>query len=513
MKNIKFKFSVIIVLILLLSSCDDVLNLEPVNSITSEEFYTNASNLRAGLYGVYSAIQHGGIVNYSNLDALSDNMISEISFAPNLRAFAAGEVFTATQGRAVEEIYEDNYILIQRANLLLDNLDGIPAITEVERESIRTEVRALRAYSYMNLTYYFGGVPLVTTFIEREASLSVKRASRNEVIQFVLDEFEVAANVLDIEPFAAGRFTSQAALALRARVMLYEARLGNQSWSDALTSINAAISEADKAGNALIDTDNPAIDYQSLFTGSNENNEEYIFSIKSDPIDNAGVNFRDDVSWQAGTLDLYVHQNLADAYPYADGSTYNPSDDTYIGRDPRLSVNIMHAGITFGGETYDGTDTTGFVGSNAQNTATNLFQYKFVTIDFIGTMNFGELDLPVIRYAELLLMQSEALNETGGNPYPSINAVRDRAGLPALSGLSQQELRDAITLERRLEFAFEGLRWLDLITLGIAESTINNIVEERSDIVRAFTAGRNELLPIPQAELDLNSSLTQNPGY
>ena len=210
---------------------------------------------------------------------------------------------------------------------------------------------------------------------------------------------------------------------------------------------------------------------------------------------------------------MYIHQNLADAYGYADGSDYNPIDNTYISRDPRLSANIMHEGLIFNDLTYDGTDNGGFVGGNSLGTVTNLFFYKFVTTDYSSDFNEGELDIPLLRYADLLLMQSEALNETGADGYTPLNLVRDRAGLPPLSGLSQDEFRDKVILERRLELALEGQRWFDLITLGIAEKVINGIEEERDDIVREFIPGRSELLPIPQKEIGLNPNLIQNPGY
>ena len=77
---------------------------------------------------------------------------------------------------------------------------------------------------------------------------------------------------------------------------------------------------------------------------------------------NHSEDFLENYSWQAGKLRLYIHQNLADAYGYADGTAYLPTDDTYVGRDPRLSTNIMHEGLTFNGVTYDGTDGGGFVG-------------------------------------------------------------------------------------------------------------------------------------------------------
>jgi len=495
-----------------LFSCSDELELEPLNSVTGDGFYTDANNLRAGLYGIYDALQNTGISSFPRLEAMSDNSISEDNFIPDISAYASGVSFITRQNRSMEFFYGDNYVLIQRANLLLDNIDEILALTDNEREAIRSEAMALRAYSYMNLAYLFGGVPLLTTFTERDATLEVSRASRDELIQFVLDEFEAAANRLQNTPLSEGRLTKQAVLGLRARVMVYEARLGNQSWANTLTAVNTAITEANNGGHTLIDTNNPDVDYQSIFTEGNEGNSEYLFSIRNNSVDRGDYSFNN-YSWEAGVLLTYVHQNLADAYPYADGSEYNPADDTYINRDPRLSTNIMHRGLSFAGQTYDGTDDGGFVGANSLGTATNLFHYKFVTTDFASTFNEGSIDLPILRYAELLLMQAEALNETGGNPYTPLNQVLDRAGLPPLDGLTQDELAEAIILERRLEFAGEGLRWFDLVTLGIAEQVINNIQEERSDIIRGFTPNRNELLPIPQTELDLNPNLTQNSGY
>lgn len=488
------------------------MELENENAITQEEFYTNANNLNAGLNGIYSALQSPGIAGFPRLEGMSDNCISDVTFAPDITAYASGISFVTSLSRSVELFYGDNYTLIQRANLLLDNIDNVEAISDNEKELIRAEARALRAFSYMNLTYLFGGVPLLTSFTERNEVLQISRAPRSEVVAFFLSEFEAASAVLGNSAASDGRLTKQAVLGLWARAYLYEARLGNASWDAALNAANTALTEANTGGNSLVDTDNPTTDYQSLFLESNEGNAEYIFSIRNNA-DDLGDNYLENYSWQAGGLDQYIHQNLADAYGYADGSPYTPGDDIYVGRDPRLSTNIMHEGLTFNGLTYSGTDEGGFVGGNSLGTDTNLFMNKFVTTDFTATWNQGTLDLPILRYSELLLMQAEALNETGGDGLPAVNTVRDRAGLPALSGLSQSELRDAITLERRLEFAGEGLRWFDLITLGISEEVINAIEEESANIVRGFTPNRSELLPIPQTELDLNSNLTQNPGY
>ena len=247
-----------------------------------------------------------------------------------------------------------------------------------------------------------------------------------------------------------------------------------------------------------------------MFTQDNENNSEFIFSVKNSETD-AEQLFAEFFSWRAGILQMYPHQNLADEFDYADGSKYNPTDNTFENRDPRLSVNIMHPGLTFDGLTY-GIDN-GFVQGNASNGVTGLFLNKFSTTDFTSGLNEGALDVPVLRFADLLLMLAEVLNETNGDPYPALNAVRDRAGLPPVSGLSTEDMRAEIQHERRVEMAFEGQRWFDLITTGVADEKINGIVEEDPAVIRAFTPGRNELLPIPDSERALNQNLSQNPGY
>lgn len=490
-------------------SCNS-LELEPLNSIDSENFYTSAENLNAGLYGIYDALQLDGVYGKQPLlDGLSDNCIVASNFAPDIFSFAAGQQVEVSA--SFIDMYQDGYVLIQRANLLLDNADGIVGVTTTDLATIKAEARALRALAYMKLVYLYGDVPFITTSITRDEALQISRTGRNTIIDFVLEEFADAATVLNTSA-SDGRLTKQAVLGLRAKVMLYEARIGNQSWTDALTAINTAKSAADSGGHGLVDTDTPANDYKSLFTEANEGNSEFIFSVKFSSID-LSSSFQEEFSWQAGVLRMYIHQNFADSYDYADGSDYNAIDDTYIGRDPRLSANIMHEGLTFDGLTYDGTDGGGFVGGNSPGTATNLFLYKFITTDFSSSFNQGTLDVPVLRYADLLLMQAEALNETGGDGHTSLNLVRDRAGLPALSGLSQTNLRGEIIHERRVELAFEGQRWFDLVTLGLADAVINAIVEEDATVERGFTSNRNELLPIPQTEIEANPNLTQNTGY
>ena len=507
----KLIIKIYLLLILIINVSCDSLELEPLNSVDSDSFYTSVENLNAGLYGIYDALQLEGMFGEQVLlDGLSDNCIVAPNFAPDIFAFAAGNQVEVAA--SFIDMYQDAYVLIQRANLLLDNADDITGISSSDLESIKAEARGLRALAYMKLAYLYGDVAFTTTSISREEALQISRTNRDTIIDFVLGEFAAAAAILGTTS-SDGRLTKQAVLGLHAKVMLYEARIGNKTWTEALTAINDAIAAADNGGHSLFDTDTPSNDYKSLFMESSESNSEFIFSVKYNSIDLSN-SYLERYSWQAGVLVMYIHQNFADTYDYADGTDYNPADNTYVGRDPRLSVNIMHEGLTFDGLTYDGTDGGGFVGGNAPGSATNLFLYKFVTTDFSSTFNEGTLDVPVLRYADLLLMQAEALNETNADGHAPLNLVRDRAGLPELVGLSQGDLRDEIIHERRVELAFEGQRWFDLITLDLADSAINAIVEEDSTVERGFTQNRNELLPIPQIEIEANPNLLpQNPGY
>jgi hypothetical protein len=129
-------------------------------------------------------------------------------------------------------------------------------------------------------------------------------------------------------------------------------------------------------------------------------------------------------------------------------------------------------------------------------------------------------DWIVLRYADVLLMYAEAVNEggaaTGMTAEQALNAVRTRAGISAVSGLSQTAFRDAVRLERRREFVFEGQRWFDLVRWGILDAAIRAKTTELQTIAPGETSVhgvKSNLMPIPQSERDINPNLTQNPGW
>lgn len=521
MKHLKY---FIPILTFVLFACDSDLELIPQDSLSPEKFYANPANFEAALNGIYDGLQANGMYrNLPILDAASDNSIAQFVSVSDLENFGKG-IQGAGVNNNIVDYYEDAFIVIQRANLLLDNIENEGLITEASRTAIRAEARALRAIAYARLAYLFGDMPLITNFLSRSELLSLERDSRQEVMDFALSELEEAANDLGTAPFdgQTGRLTRQAVLGMLARFTVYEARLGNRSWQEALVATNAALAAADQGGHGLFiagDGLDGGLNYRALFFENNEDNPEILFGVKFDIIDQAEPLY-ERYGILGGTLYMTVLSNLVNDFYTTDGlaitdpgSIYDPLNP-YANRDPRLEATVIVPGSLYsnGGELAELTST-----SNT-TAATPFFVRKQVTLNgdegiALNDNGRATLDAIVLRYAELLLLVAEAENEVNGPTaaaYSAINQVRSRVNMPEVAvGLTQSTFRDEVIHERRVELAFEGTRWFDLLTLGIAEERINGI----NEFDRAFVPNKSELFPIPQREIDRIPSLSQNPGY
>ncbi|MQY79044.1 MAG: RagB/SusD family nutrient uptake outer membrane protein [Bacteroidetes bacterium] len=212
-------------------------------------------------------------------------------------------------------------------------------------------------------------------------------------------------------------------------------------------------------------------------------------------------------------------QNLIDAYQMIDGESiddsplYDPAN-RYLNRDPRFYMTIVYIGAPFRGKIADDRvcHTTGY-------TYKKLTMYD--TLD-IGTITASEMNFPFIRYADILLMYAEAMNEVNGptmEVYDAINQIRNRptVEMPDLPvGLNKDQMREAIRFERRIEFAGEGLYFYDMRRWKTAEVVnVGTFYDYQGGVksIRVFNPARDYLWPIPFPELDLNPNLIQNPGY
>ncbi|EDM35155.1 putative outer membrane protein [Pedobacter sp. BAL39] len=513
----KFKYLTILLLAASLGSCKkDFLEKLPEDTLAPEVFYSDANSLRPGLFGVYRALREGAVFgNPIELEGISDNAILNTR-AAELINFSKGLGGTDNSEK-LAEYYLYNYQVIQRANALLDHITAPGDMTDAERQVIRSEARVLRALAYMRLVYLYGRVPLVLTSISRNEALALRQASREELISFIETELDEAGNLLETKAYQSqtGRLTKQAALSMRAKVLLYEARMGKASWTDALNAINTAKNLATAAGAKLLtvgDGSNGQLNYESLFTEGNEDNAEVLFQVKFDAAVGQGQSLHNNYAPNQAnqTARISIHGNFVRDFYGVDGlpttdpaSVVNPAAP-YQARDPRLLASVYVPGMRYFFGTY-----AGKAGNASLETDFALRKYTYNTL----TGGDGGLDVVVFRYADLLLMLAEAENKVNGPTtiaYNAVNELRSRVNMPGFRpGMSADAFNQEVLHERRVELGMEGQRWFDLITLGMANEKINGI----NELGRRFVPQRQELFPIPKSEIDLNGNLQQNPGY
>lgn len=513
----KFQYFTILLLSLGLSSCKkDFLEKLPEDTLAPEVFYSDASSLNPGLFGVYRSLREGAVFgNPIELEGISDNAILNTR-AAELINFSKG-VGVTDNTEKLAEYYRSNYQVIQRANALLENINAPGDLTDGERIIIQSEARALRALAYMRLVYLYGRVPLVTKPITRTEALSVNQASRAELINFIVTELDEAGNKLGTKAYLSqtGRLTKQAALGMRAKVLLYEARLGNVSWTDALAAIKTVKELAVSAGAKLLesgDGSNGQANYEAVFAENQEDNIEVLFQVKFDATIGQGQSIHNNYAPNQAnqTARISIHGNFVrdfygtDGLPVTDAASVVDLLKPYEQRDPRLFATVYVPGNTYFFGIY-----TGRAGNASLETDFALRKYTYSAL----SAGDGGLDVIVLRYADVLLMLAEAENKVNGptaTAYEAINAIRDRVNMPKVrAGIDASAFNNEVIHERRVELGMEGQRWFDLVTLKIANEKINGI----SELGRKFIPGRQELFPVPKSEIDLNNNLLQNPGY
>src|SRR5690606_9517669 len=333
---------------------------------------------------------------------------------------------------------------------------------------MKGEARFLRGLYYFMLENYYGGVPLILEEPDPDTQSDLPRTPREEVVAQIIKDLDSAALVLPEVKYTAGdvgRATKGAALALKARVLLYEASpLFNESndptrWQTAADAAKEVIDLAPEAGYDLYPN------YRGLFLPQNENNEEVIFDVQYLFPDNG--NSFDLIGSQYNTNAPLL--DLAEAYEMKNGllitdpaSEYDPANP-YKDRDPRL-----YATIVYPGDTYKGIPATPEIYKQ-----TGYAMKKYTIYDTEkppadkSDLKAGqsETNFIVLRYADILMMYAEALNEI--NPgdaaiLSSINKIRERVDMPAIpSGMGQSEMREIIRHERRIEFVGEALYYND----------------------------------------------------
>jgi len=457
----------------------------------------------------------------------------------------------------VTSIYTQMYKGIRNANMVLANMDKTPWTSDYNPDFIRGEQLYLRAYFYSELIKRYGGVVLLTEPQDfTEAATDPARSSFDETLVLIISDLDEAVKLLPQtnndwpNPAAqANRATGAAALALKTRMLMLAASpLWNTSndlskWQKAadvakvIMNMNKFSLEPNYANVLQVPTSN---EYIRIWP---RGPRSYIGTYISDflvPISYGGA--QSNMSPTQNHVNLYEMNN---GKPITDPTSGYDSQRPYINRDPRFYVNVLYNGVTWQGRAVQtwqtvpnsaGTVTYG-TDINTSNTATKTSYYLkrlWPETAKAGSTASALLNFVFYRYAEVLLNFAESQNEaTGPNieVYNAIDAVRQRAGMPKLPvGLTQAQMRDRIRNERAVEFAFEDMRWWDILRwkkgaeivaqpmkgMLVIKNTDGSFTYTQTDLPayqKVFTE-RMYLYPIPQSEMNKTSGLLkQNPGW
>ena len=518
------------------------LDREPAYAVSSNLFWQTEKDADLALTGCYRQL-------YSPYrpeemwfwDTASDNAFC---YHNNKDYRAIGNGAMAPSGVSVHNYF--TYTQIRTCNEYLKREGSIAFRSEAKRNQYRAEVRMIRALALFFRVQVYGDFPFSEDVYETVEEAMVPRVDKDQLLSFIHSEMQDVIQYLPITADA-GRITADAARAFLVRVDMFMHNYG----------------EAAQVAKQVMDAGNysmPALTYEQSFLKSNQYNSEVMLSFEHNKAGGFGM-------WVAeffpnaygGWSSIVPTLSMLDSYETKNGLTID-EDPTYdatnpfVNRDPRLRATILYPGQTWdkfadasqyphgypsiekgSGDYWSDAD-------NATHTGMN-FKKFYADPEEFGDIWSCDRNFPIIRYAEVLLSYAEAKIELGqidNTVYEAIDQVRHRAEMPSVDQQkynSQEKLRELVRRERRVEFAYEGMRRYDLLRWGIMadvmpetiyhmNGTITNNKNTEGDYdvklepftndieeVRHFTKGKNELLPVPQTVIDVNPLITQNPGY
>lgn len=535
------KYSIILIALIFLPSCKkDFLERNPLDQISNETFWNNETDALAAAAGCYSNRQNWLYYNpnpdeywWDVYDVLFFDCASDNAYNPyywsGFQVQATGLASPNNTGKSYM-----GYGSITKYNNFLENISR-PVMNETLRKRLTAEVRFLRAWGYFIKVTLYGDVPLVKDVLSASEA-DVPRTTKAEVVKFILDELEASAPDLpnSYSGSDVGRITKGAALALKARMEIFEGK-----YAECATTCAQIMG----LGYSLFP------DYRGLFKIANEGNSEVILDVQYiESLYETWVYGMLAPASYGGWSDAIPTQSLVDEYECIDGKTieesplYNPGQP-YKNRDSRLNVSILYPGSLYEGRYYDPIDNANPFGDyyapyGGSKTGYNVRKYVDDKKNDYKNIWATGMNAIVIRYAEVLLMYAESKIETNSidaSVYDAIDLIRTRAGMPVVDRTiynTQAKLRELVRRERRVELALEGLRWFDICRWKIGEQVMNGkvygallgkvsqvdgtltLTNTRIEVeTRWFDANKNYLWPIPQSVIDASSKIIQNSGY
>lgn len=537
----------VLITVTAISCSEKNLEILPTDRLSDQTVWSDPSSVNLFLNDIYNSVNAGPYpaVSRENPSEISNDPMDDFSdnttYGPEA-GLPSAQIFNNGSYGPGNQLFPNQwkymYANIRKCNLMIDKL-GAADIDETVRKNMIAQGRFLRAYFYKQLIDLYGGVPLITKVLNNlgDEDIFYPRNTYEESVAFIQTECTAAAEDLPLTVTGKdlGRATKGAALALKGEEELYAGK-----WADAVAT-HKSIMDLNVYG--LFDN------YEGLFYPGNENNKEVLFDIQFAPnIRSKNINQYwgvVEVAKGAGWGSVDPTQNLVDEYEFTDGKTsgegsslYDPAHP-YNNREKRFYQSIIYDGSVWRGETVftrggvpNNANEINLTGKSGNAGRTGYFVRKLQDSTISSTPStLDGANVVVWRYAEVLLNYAEAQNELSGpdqSVYDAINAIRRRSAQPDLpTGLGQDEMRQRIRHERRIELAFEGKRFYDLMRWKTAEQVFsqpiygmkvsdNNgtLTYEKVQVRQiSFDPTKNYWQPLPQYALDQNPKLKQNPNY
>ncbi|NIJ54632.1 RagB/SusD family nutrient uptake outer membrane protein [Dyadobacter arcticus] len=466
-----------------LSACSDFLSVLPETERTVANFYKTAADYNTAVVGTYATFKHAGLYGTGGGSLIwlgevsTDNTEYGYTRTPvSAIGFEIDDLNYSLSNTYFRDAWLGHYQGIGRANAILDRI-GEANIDPILKSQYEGEARFLRAFFYFNLVRLFGDTQLVTSEInDPYATANIARSPGTEVYALIESDLAAAEEKLPttITAANAGRASKWAAKTLLGKVLLTQ-----KKYTPAAAKLKEVV---DANVYSLL------LNYTDVFAASTSfaNNKEVILAVQ---------NKTGQIGQGGGFYTLWT--------PF--GAV---SPDFGVTGGPGDGVNKPTADLIAAYEAGDVRKNASIATSYANTTGTVINEAYPIKFKQTGIIRGeSDVDYPILRYADVLLMYAEALNEQAQTAaaLPWINQIRKRVGLTALTVTTQADVRLALEKERRVEFAFESQRWFDLKRTD----RFVPVMTEKGYPAKSFQT----LYPVPLRELELNKTLTQNPGY
>lgn len=519
----KYIISLTCLLSLAVTSCDDSkLDLVNENTISTGNFWKTEQDAERGVVAVYGMFYRQGTWTrniYTQMQGMADDGVSLAGWT-ELNEYAKFIFTNYNFGEVNTKMWREHYVAIFRANQVLDKINDIPFANEQHKQDLIGQVKFLRSFYYFYITTLWDNIPFVLK--TSSASDMPEQKSPQEVFaQLEIDLKDAIERLPTTRPASeTGRPTKGAAYGLLAKVYMQ-----GHKYSDAIKCFEWLVDGEGRNYYELV------ANYGDNFSNKTENNKESLYEIQFSLINRVGFDQTDNYLDPNAQLGTQIEMNQA---PVGIGWNnvearrwlvdYYKREKTLDGKnDIRLFYSVWYNDA---GKDFPERADTLVYGNRWRNDWGNRVFIRKYSTDASPLFYWNDNNFRSLRYADMLLLYAEALNEVNGpttKAVECVNRVRQRVNLPTLQNStfyngatitgSKEAFREHLKIERGLELSLECVRWIDLKRWGLDNQATIDQLKTRDADFNNFIVGKSLRMPIPQSEVDNNPNLSQNPNY